>query len=176
MERTAVRTYVPQQANRRYVLVHDSVSASRGFFSAFLTYFLSSLRSIDSRIRNFILLVFMFSTIEIASGVVGKVSNKDQAPPGCRWVEIYSADNEGKLTYADRDEMRRKDDFYQFLKSFFSWKILREVFAQKDEKLLSVEVLVPLTSLEAAPEGPDRRRSFLGTCCPVSSSEVSQTC
>lgn len=118
----------------------------------------------------------MFSTIEIASGVVGKVSNKDQAPPGCRWVEIYSADNEGKLTYADRDEMRRKDDFYQFLKSFFSWKILREVYAQKDEKLLSVEVLVPLTSLEAAPEGPDRRRSFLGTCCPVSSSEVFQTC
>lgn len=118
----------------------------------------------------------MFSTIEIASGVVGKVSNKDQAPPGCRWVEIYSADNEGKLTYADRDEMRRKDDFYQFLKSFFSWKILREVYAQKDEKLLSVEVLVPLTSLEAAPEGPDRRRSFLGTYCPVSSSEVFQTC
>jgi hypothetical protein len=99
-------------------------------------------------------------------GVVGKVSTKDQAPPGCRWVEIYSADNEGKVPHSDRDEMRRKDDFYQFLRSFFSWKILREVHGPKSGNFLTVEVLVPLTSLEAAPEGPDRRRSFLGTCSP----------
>jgi hypothetical protein len=113
-----------------------------------------------------------YSIIDLALGVVGKVSSKDQAPPGCRWVEIYSAANEGRLSHADRDEMRRKDDFYQFLRSFFSWKILREIHGPKNENgpknedFLTVEVLVPLTSLEAAPEVPDRRRSFLGTCSP----------